>query len=34
MIGDKALDDLKQTKSQTGGQYMIDTTKDRHDRHN
>jgi hypothetical protein len=34
MIDQKAYDDLKQTKRQTDGQYMIDATKDRHDRHN
>jgi hypothetical protein len=30
----QSFDDLKQTKSQTDGQYMIDATKDRHDWHN
>jgi hypothetical protein len=30
MIDNKAYSDLKQTESQ----YMIDTTKDRHDGHN
>jgi hypothetical protein len=27
MIDNKAYDDLKQTKSQTNGQYMINATK-------
>jgi hypothetical protein len=31
MIDNKAYDDLKQTKSQINGQYMINATKDRHD---